>query len=117
MEKITDFVYYIIDNKQQISLISEEQVEKEYNKQKEELNNIGITSIDDYSLLIKELQTIDNDELELAYAFIDENTIKNDNNSVSAEFIVKFVSIDELKFEININDNDIPVTFMLPKDN
>ena len=117
MEKITGFVYYIIDNKQQIGLISEEQVEKEYNKREEELNNIGITSIDDYNSIIKELKKIDNDELEFSYAIIDENTMKKDNNNVSAEFIVKFVSIDELKFEININDNDIPVTFKFTEGN
>ena len=117
MEKITGFVYYIIDNKQQICLISEKQVEKEYNKREEELNNIGITSIDDYNSIIKELKKIDNDELEFSYAIIDENTMKKDNNNVSAEFIVKFVSIDELKFEININDNDIPVTFKFTEGN
>ena len=117
MEKITGFVYYIIDNKQQMDLISEKQVEKEYNNREEELNNIGITSIDDYNSLIKELQEIDNDELELAYAIIDEDTIKNDDNNVTAEFMVKFVSIDELKFEININDKGIPVTFKYTEGN
>lgn len=113
MEKITDFVYYIVDNKQTIDTLSQDQIHKEYEEESDELNNIGIISEEDYTEIINTIQTTGDGELEYVYAIINEDTIKNEEKFISAELDVKFVEKEELKFMINISeeDEDNPVTF------
>lgn len=114
MDKITEFVYYIIDNKLDIDEMTEEELMKEYETNETEFKNIGIQSSEDYKQMMLVVQKLGIGEVEFAYAEIPEETVKQGDEYTTGELVIKFVEKDELRFKIQIaNDktNQQPVTY------
>lgn len=118
LEDLSDFVYYLVDNKQNLdNLLDDDSILNEYSKNETFLKKIGFSTADEYSKIIKKIQEIGNDELDVSYTSFEVNTIINKENSIIVNFSVKFVDEDEITFLLEIqktseNDNVISLSLI-----
>lgn len=107
MEKITDIVYYISDNKNKIDNMTNSEISKEYKNNEQDLKEIGFENEEDYKNIILEVKKIGTKEAELSYAEIVTEEIKRNNGYTKSPLIIKYVGLEKLKLQIEIsNTND-----------
>ena len=107
LESLTKFVYYITDNKAQISNMSDEKIEEEYNLKYNDFKQMGITNKTYYNYIINILKNINKDELELSYTQFDVSTIEKIENGITIKFNIKYVDVDEIGLNLVIKNNEI----------
>lgn len=105
LEKITNFVYYFMDNKDSIDNVTDNNISEFYNNNKQTLNNIGITTQEDFQKIVQAVKEINTKSLELSYAQIKTDTLINSNGVITAEFELKYTYYDPINLEIKINNN------------
>lgn len=105
LEKITNFVYYFMDNKDSIDNVTDNNISEFYNNNKQTLNNIGITTQEDFQKIVQAVKEINTKSLELSYAQIKTDTLINSNGVTTAEFELKYTYYDSINLEIKINNN------------
>lgn len=105
LEKITNFVYYFMDNKDIIDNVTDNNISEFYNNNKQTLNNIGITTQEDFQKIVQAVKEINTKSLELSYAQIKTDTLINSNGVTTAEFELKYTYYDPINLEIKINNN------------
>lgn len=106
LEKITEFIYYIVDNKLEIDNLNENQIAEKYEANQENLNNMGIESAEDYKDIIVEIQKLNKGSTEYSYSEFQIDTIKRANGKTTIDLEVKFTNSKPIYFNIAIN-NDI----------
>jgi len=110
LESLTEFVYYIVDNKEKISNMNDEDISNEYSNNKVKYEKIGILTLESYVEIINTIKKIEGKNVELSYTQFDVNTIERINNGIVMKFNIKFVGINEISFKLtlfnkSINDN------------
>lgn len=106
LKKITEFIYYIIDNKLDIDNLNENQIVEKYEADEENLKNIGIENAEDFKDIILEIQKLNKGSAEYSYSEFQINTIKRTKGKTSIDLEVKFTNSKPIYFNIAIN-NDI----------
>lgn len=102
LRNITDFIYYIIDNKQELEKLNEEQLTKKYNQDEKYFKTIGFSSLDDFLKIVSIIQKIDNEELKFSYASFEIDTIENLTNKLFVNLSLKFVDTKEILLKLEI---------------
>ena len=113
LESLTKFVYYITDNKQKISNMTEEEIEKDYMNNSTKYRKMGILTSQYYKYIANLLKDIEKEKLELSYTQFDTNTIEKIENGIIMKFNIKYVGIDEigLKLILYTNNNNQSIGF------
>lgn len=93
---ITKVAYYIIDNKQEIDNLDDEDIEEKYLENEEYFKSIGLIEEENFENIIKLAKTIDSDELSFSYTAFDIDTITNLDDGVSVDVIIKYTGIDKI---------------------
>lgn len=110
---ITNYIYYLIDNKKDIENI--EDSNKEYINNKQKLENMGIISNYEYGKIVNIIKNMNPEKLELSYAEFDMGTLNESLNNISIDLRIKFVDIDNVmrvKMDISKSNNtDNLITF------
>lgn len=106
MEKITDLVYYISDNKEKIDNMTNNEITREYKNNEQKLKEIGFETEEDYENIILEVKKIGKKEAELSYAEINTENIKRNNGYTKTQLIIKYVGLEKLKLQIEISNTN-----------
>lgn len=105
LEKITNFIYYFMDNKDTIDNITDNNISEFYNTNKDTLNNIGIESEEDFKPIVNAIKTMNTKNLEFSYAQIKTDTLINSGDTTTAEFELKYTYYDPIMLEIKIENS------------
>ena len=101
---ITNYIYYLIDNKNNIENV--EDINKVYINNKQKFENMGIISNNEYEKIVNTIKNMNTTKLELSYAEFDMETLIESSNNISIDLRIKFVDIDNvLKMDISKSDN------------
>lgn len=103
LEKITGLVYYFTDNKQSLNIMNEEELSSEYEKNTQNINNIGILNVSDFIEITKLYQTLNNN-LELSYVYFDLDTLEVVDDVTKIELEIKYVGMDEIRIKMDLNN-------------
>lgn len=102
LNRLTDFIYYIIDNKQELTKMNEQELSQKYNKDEKYLKTIGFASLEDFLRIIAIIQRIDSDELNFSYASFEINTIENLKDKFCVNLSLKFVDTNEIVLKLQV---------------
>lgn len=115
MEKITDFIYYIMDNKEYLDKINSQNINEEYEKNEIDLNELGIENLEQFNEFISKVQTIKKQELKYSYSEFKMDTLKISSSKTQIDLDIKFVEEEPITFKLEINNyydkNEILVKF------
>ena len=102
---ITNYIYYLIDNKNNIENL--EDINKVYINNKQKFENMGIISNNEYEKIVNTIKNMNTTKLELSYAEFDMETLIESSNNISIDLRIKFVDIDNvLKVKMDISKSD-----------
>ncbi|MCI8965103.1 MAG: hypothetical protein HFJ43_01910 [Clostridia bacterium] len=102
---ITNYIYYLIDNKNNIENV--EDINKVYINNKQKFENMGIISNNEYEKIVNTIKNMNTTKLELSYAEFDMETLIESSNNISIDLRIKFVDIDNvLKVKMDISKSD-----------
>ncbi len=102
---ITNYIYYLIDNKNNIENV--EDINKVYINNKQKFENMGIISNNEYEKIVNTIKNMNTTKLELSYAEFDMETLIESSNNISINLRIKFVDIDNvLKVKMDISKSD-----------
>ncbi len=102
---LTDFIYYIIDNKQEINNLKVDELAKRYKQNENKFKLMGISTEEDFLKIMDTVQNIDSNELKFSYASFEIDTIERLNEKVVIDFALKFVDTDEIIFKLEIENS------------
>lgn len=103
LNSLTEFVYYITDNKKEISQMSEEDIQDKYNANKDRFEKMGILTLDYYKYIINIMKSIEKNELELSYTQFDVNSIEKIDSGIILKFNIKYVETNEISLKLIIH--------------
>lgn len=103
LNRLTDFIYYIIDNKQEIDSLDSQKLLNQYNQNEEKFKLMGFKTKEEYLEIMSIIQNINSNELEFSYASFETNTIKKMNDKVVVKISLKFVDVDEIMLNLEID--------------
>lgn len=104
IEKITNFIYYIIDNKKEINNLTTDDIEKKYTENQVYLKDLGIENAEDYKNIILQIQKLNSDDLSCSYYEFDFESIDITSETTKVNVKIKFLGIDETIFNIEIKN-------------
>lgn len=99
---ITDFIYYIMDNKKELTKLNQEELIQKYDENEKYLKTIGFASVEDFVRIIAVVQKIDNDDLDFSYASFEVNTIENLKDRFCINLSLKFVDVSEIVLKLEV---------------
>lgn len=102
LNRITDFIYYIVDNKQELTTLNVEELTQKYKQDEKYFKTIGFSTLEDFLKTIAAIQKINNDELKFSYASFEIDTIENFNNKLFVNLSLKFVDVNEILLKLEI---------------
>lgn len=102
LNSITDFIYYIMDNKQELTKLNQEELIQKYHENEEYFKTIGFASVEDFVTIIGVIQRIDIDELDFSYASFEVNTIENLKDKTLVNLSLKFVNANEITLKLQV---------------
>ena len=104
LEKLTNLIYYITDNKETIDSLENNQINSKYNQNKELLNNMGIENEESFRNLVSKVKQIPSKEIEYSYSEFMIETAKNLGDNFSIDLNIKFVNYDPITFNVKISN-------------
>ena len=104
LEKLTNLIYYITDNKETIDSLENNQINSKYNQNKELLNNMGIENEESFRNLVSKVKQIPSNEIEYSYSEFIVETSKDLGDNFSIDLNIKFVNYDPITFNVKISN-------------
>lgn len=97
---LTLLANYIIDNKEEIDTWNDDSMYTVYSENEEEFKNMGLVYSEDFVNVMKLVQEINTEDLDLSYMAFENDTIAYALNGIQVDITFKYVNVDGLNLEL-----------------
>ena len=97
---LTLLANYIIDNKEEIDTWNDDSMYTVYSENEEEFKNMGLVYSEDFVNVMKLVQEINTEDLDLSYMAFENDTIAYASNGIQVDITFKYVNVDGLNLEL-----------------
>ena len=97
---LTLLANYIIDNKEEIDTWNDDSMYTVYSENEEEFKNMGLVYSEDFVNVMKLVQEINTEDLDLSYMAFENDTIAYAFNGIQVDITFKYVNVDGLNLEL-----------------